>query len=181
MNIKLETALNNVEQNYGELVEIANDILEPVLQKANSLITNISNTGYNMSVDQIRDSMLGLQLCASNLSDIREKAAMKADLAVSLQKERYAIEFNSMDGSAAVKDKLALVAVSPEIASQTLYSLVSSIIKAKVDQLHRLVDVLKSILMSRMQETKFMNIGSTIDIPATTGQAYQGRVILNEG
>jgi hypothetical protein len=57
-----------------------------------------------------------------------------------------------------------------------LYNLVANLLKTKLDQLHRLVDALKSILMSRMQETKFMNIGSTNEVPSTTGT----RVTLNE-
>jgi hypothetical protein len=48
--------------------------------------------------------------------------------------------------------------------------------KTKLDSLHRLVDTLKSVLMSRMQEAKFMNIGANNEISPTTN----GRITLNE-
>ena len=114
-----------------------------------------------------------LQLKAFEISETKEKAALKAELAETLQKEKYAVSFNSLEGSAAVKDKLALVEASSEAVSETLYNLIANLLKTKLDQLHRLVDALKSILMSRMQETKFMSLGSNADIPETVGQAYQ--------
>ena len=38
MNPKLETALTNVEMTYGELVEIANDMLKPLFDPINNLV-----------------------------------------------------------------------------------------------------------------------------------------------
>jgi hypothetical protein len=167
MNAKLETALTNVETTYSELVEIANGMLKPLFDPINQLVNTISATVNALSIEQIRDYILQLQLKAFEISETKEKAALKAELAETLQKEKYAVSFNSLDGSAAVKDKLALVETSSEFVSETLYNLVANLLKTKVDQLHRLVDALKSVLMSRMQETKFMNIGSSIEVPPT--------------
>lgn len=175
MDKKLETALNNVETTYGELVNIANDMLNPMFEPINLIITQVNATVNAMSIDQIRDYILRIQLKAFEISEIKEKAALKAELAETLQKEKFAVSFNGLEGSAAVKDKLALVETSAEIVTEALYNLIANLLKTKLDQLHRLVDALKSILMSRMQETKFMNMGSTNEVPATTG-----RMRLNE-
>ena len=170
MNAKLENALNNVETTYGDLVEVANSMLKPMFDPINALVANINSTIHALSIEQIRDYILELQLKAFEISEVKEKAALKAELAETLQKEKVAVSFNSLEGSAAVKDKLALVEASAETVSEALYNLVANLLRTKLDQLHRLVDALKSILMSRMQETKFMNIGSTGEIPATAGQ-----------
>lgn len=175
MTTKLEHALDNVEMNYSELVQIANDMLAPVLNPVNEVIAEVNSRSNHLTIDQIRDFILRIQLKACEISEIKEKSAFKAELAVALQKEAFAVAFNGMDGSAAVKDKLALVATAEETVTEALYSLIANLLKAKLDQLHRMVDALKSILMSRMQETKFMNIGTSNDISPTTG-----RVILNE-
>jgi hypothetical protein len=175
MDKKLETALNNVETTYGELVNIANDMLNPMFDPINTIISRVNASVNAMSIDQIRDYILTIQLKAFEISEIKEKAALKAELAETLQKEKFAVSFNGLEGSAAVKDKLALVETSAEIVTEALYNLIANLLKTKLDQLHRLVDALKSILMSRMQETKFMNMGSTNEVPATTG-----RMRLNE-
>ena len=162
MDKKLEEALQNVELTYTELVEISNDMLAPMFNPINALVARINATVNALSIDQIRDYILQLQLKAFEISETKEKASLKAELADTLQKEKFATSFNGFDGSAAVKDKLALIETAPELVAETLYNLVANLLRTKVDQLHRLVDALKSILMSRMQENKFMNI--------TTGQ-----------
>ena len=165
MEKKLETALTNVEMTYGELVEISNDMLKPLFDPINNIVSTISATVNSLSIDQIRDYILQLQLKAFEISETKEKAALKAELAEAIQKERFAVEFNSLDGSAAVKDKLALVATSSEVVSEALYNLVANLLKTKLDQLHRLVAALTSILMSRMSEAKFMNAGTSVGQP----------------
>ena len=150
-------------------------MLNPMFEPINMIIASVNATVNAMSIDQIRDYILQIQLKAFEISEIKEKAALKAELAETLQKEKFAISFNGLEGSAAAKDKLALVETSAEIVTEALYNLIANLLKTKLDQLHRLVDALKSILMSRMQETKFMNMGSTNEVPATTG-----RMRLNE-
>lgn len=167
MNDKLQDALEKVETTYGELVEIANSIIDPIVKDANEIVDNINAHVNTLTVEQLRDNILALQLAAYQLAEIKEKSAMKAEISEALQKEQFAISFNSFDGAAAVKDKLALVANAPEIATSALYNLIASLLKTKLDSLYRMVDSLKSILMSRMQESKFMNLGSNAEIPPT--------------
>ena len=168
MNKKLEEALNRVDETYFDIVDIANNAVKPITAEADDLVSTINLTINSLSIDKIRDYILKLQLKAFTLSEIKEKAALKAELAEALQKEKYAASFNALEGSAAVKDKLATVENAPEVVSEALYNLIANLFKTKLDQLHRLIDALKSILMSRMQETKFMNIGIDNSIPATT-------------
>lgn len=174
MNPKLEAALNNVEMSYSEVVFIANDSLKSILDPINDLVKTINAKSTSLSIDSLREYILQLQLKAFELSEIKEKSSLKAELSAALQKEAYAVQFNSMEGSAATKEKLAMAATSQEVIASALYNLVSNLLKTKLDQLHRLVDCLKSILMSRMQETKFMNVGVDNNIPATK------RMSLNE-
>lgn len=165
MDKKLEEALNNVELTYKELVEIANDMLNPLFGPINGIVSTLSTTVNSLSIDQIRDYILQLQLKAFEISETKEKAALKAELAETLQKEKFATSFNGFEGSAAVKEKLALIEASPETVSETLYNLVANLLKTKLDQLHRLVAALTSILMSRMSEAKFMNAGTSVGQP----------------
>lgn len=175
MTEKLGLALEVVETTYQELVEISNEILDPILAPINQLISKLSDKGNGLTVDQLREYILQLQLHAFEISEIKEKAAMKSELAEAIQKETFAVKFNSFDGSAAAKDKLALVATSSETVSEIVYNLIANLLKTKLDQIHRLVDCLKSVLMSRMQEAKFMNLSAAED-----PDSYKTRVQLNE-
>ena len=163
MTNKLSEALQNVETTYGELISISNDMTAELFAPANALISQIEVCLTSLPIDSIRDFLLRLQLEAFKLSEIKEKFALKASLADALQKEKFAVSFNMADGSAAVKDKVALLATSEETVSEALYNLVANLFKTKLDSIHRMIDTLKSILMSRMQEQKFMNIGAADD------------------
>lgn len=173
MTEKLSEALRNVELTYGEVVEIANGITANHFKELNALVGKINAQINALTIDQIREYMLTLQIQAFSLSEIKEKSALKAELAMALHKEKFAISFNGADGTAAVKDKLALIATSEETVAEALYNLVSNLFKAKLDQAHRLVDALKSILISRNQESKYINSVSTSDIPPVFGEKYQ--------
>lgn len=174
MTDKLSMALKNVEMTYGEVVEIASGITAKHFKVLNEMVSKINAQINALTVDQIREYMLTLQIQAFSISEIKEKSALKAELAMALQKEKFAISFNGADGSAAVKDKIALIATSEETVAEALYNLVANLFKAKLDQAHRLVDALKSILISRNQESKYINMTTTNDIPATVGIKYQG-------
>lgn len=173
MNDKLTEALNNIEITYKELIEISNSFTKSIFDPIDQLVNDISLNINSMSIDQLRNYMLQLQLKAYSISEIKEKAALKAEIADSLQKEKFAINFTTADGSVGNKTNSAQIAVSQEIVSKTLYELVANLLKTKVDQLHRLVAVLTSTLMSRMSEAKFMNLGVTNEIPATTNGKVQ--------
>jgi tRNA A37 methylthiotransferase MiaB len=107
---------------------------------------------------------------------MRDRAGAKATCAEAVRKEAYAVSYSSQDGTAAAKDSAAPLEIAENIVAQCLYELVASLVKTKLDSLYRMADTMKSVLMSRMQEAKFMNLGTTNEVSPTTN----GRVTLNE-
>lgn len=150
----LNAALENVESTYADVVDIANDMLDEIVSPINNLIQEIRDNVAGLSTESIRDYMVRLQLRSYELSDIKEKSALKAQCAEALKDEKYARSFNGADGTSGVRGNIALLESSEEIIVEALYNLVASLLKTKLDECHRLIDTLKSILMSRMQEAK---------------------------
>lgn len=150
----INEALDKVEMSYGDVVSIANDMLAPLFDPINKLVEEINGRINNFTVEEIRNFMMRLQLRAYEISETKEKSSLKADLAESLRKEKYALTFNAAQGTVGTKDNIALLAASEEMIVEALYKLVASLLKTKLDALHRLVDALKSVLMSKMQEAK---------------------------
>lgn len=154
----LQEALNNTNTTYQHLVDIANDIVARCVREISPIVNNISNDVQNISNDQIREYMLTIALKAYSLAEIKEKASMKAEVAEILRKEAYANEFNGADGTVAVRENLAQLNISDEILSQTVNEVVADILKVKLEELHRIVDVLKTVLMSRLSEAKLISV-----------------------
>lgn len=147
-------ALDNVEMSYGEVNFIANDMLSPMFTPINKLVQEVDSKINALTTEEIRGFIMRLQLRAYEISETKDKSTLKASLAETLRKEKYAVLFNEAQGTAGTKDNTALLGASNEIIVEALYNLVSNLLRTKLDQLHRLVAALSSILISKMQEAK---------------------------
>ena len=158
MNQNVTKALDNIDMTYNELIDIANDICLDVVGDINELINRAYDNIENLSNDYIRQLLLKLSLRSYSFSEIKEKSLFKATLGETLRKEAYAKSFNSTEGTVAVRENTSIINTSSEILAEELYGLVANMFKTKVDEIHRVVDSLKSVLMSRMQEAKLSNV-----------------------
>ena len=153
MRPSVQDALDQVEMTYQELNEVANEMTQSFFEPVNSIIDELSNIN-DLSNDMVRDYMIRLALNSYSLGEIKEKSALKAECAEALRKEKYARAFREAAGSAAIKENEALLNSSEQVVIEALYNLISSLFKTKLDEAHRVVDVLKSVLMSRNAEAK---------------------------
>ena len=154
MNVAVSKALENISVVYDDLIEVANDIFRKTTKELDQITASAYNDIENLSNDAIRDLMLRLSLRSYTFSEIKEKSAFKATLGEVMRKEIYAKNFNQSEGTVAVRENTAIIETSAEIIAEEIYSLVANMLKTKLDETHRIVDTLKSVLMSRMQEAK---------------------------
>ena len=158
MSKSLDKALENVNITYNELKQIADNIAQPCLREINELVANVKNNIENLSNEEIRILMDKLSVNSFSVSEIKEKSALKAECATTLRKDRYAEEFSLAEGAVANKDSIATRNISEEILVEAIYELISSLFKVKLDETHRLVDTLKTVLMTRLSEAKLVQI-----------------------
>lgn len=151
-------ALDNVEIAYSDIIDIANQSVADLTGDLDLLIDRVYNNIEHLTNDDIRDTLLRLSLRAFSFSAIKDKAAFKATLAETLRKEAYAKEFAALDGTVSSRDTQATLNISNEIVIEHLYNLTAALFKTKLDQVHRCVDTLKTVLMSRLSEAKLCNI-----------------------
>ena len=175
----LNKALETVEITYAQIKEIADSMLAGPFEEPNRIVDIIQYNVESMSIDMLRDYILRLQLAVYSLSELRDRSGIKASCAEAIRKEAYATAYVAQEGTAGVKDSNTTLAISENIVAQCLYDLVASLVKTKVDQLHRMIDSLKSILMSRMQEAKFMQMSTTAD-GSSPYSPQSTKQILNE-
>lgn len=159
MNKNVSAALDAIDVTYDELVHIANDIARSVVGDLDVMMDSAYADVERLSNDAIRDLMLRLSLRSYSFSEVKEKAAFKATLGETLRKEAYANNFNSAEGTVAVRENKAILESSNEILAEEIYNLVAAIFKSKIDEIHRIVNTLQTVLMSRMSEAKLANAG----------------------
>lgn len=158
----LNDAMGACDITYNELVEVANSITEKCTSKLDEVVSTIYDGTEALSNEAVRQAMLKLSLLSYSFSEIKEKSAMKAECAEILRKEKYARQFNNADGSVALRENTAMLNVSEEILVETIYNMVASVLKVKLDEAHRVVDTLKSVLTSRLAEAKLASVSDNI-------------------
>ena len=153
----LDNALDNVEMTYQDAILIANDMCADFFKEINEFIEKIKTKINTIGTDDLRLAILHLSLKSFSLADTKEKTLLKQEIAETLRKEKYSQIFNSTDGSIGIRENTAVLQSSEEIVVELIYDYVASAFKTKVDEVHRIVDSLKTILMSKMQELKITN------------------------
>ena len=158
MTKELSQAIDAVEITYSEIIDIANESVKELTGDLDDMLENVYHGIENLTNDGIREIMLRLSLRSFSFSAIKDKAGFKAILAESLRKEAYAKQFSTLDGSVAAKDSKATLNISEQIIVEHIYNLTASLFKTKLDETHRVVDTLKTVLMSRLSEAKLTTI-----------------------
>lgn len=153
----IQAALDAVDMSYDEIIQIVDDTRETVLHEVDALIQEIRENIQDMSNDKIRDTLMRLSLQSYTFSSIKDKAAFKASLAESLRKEAYAKAFGNAVGTVAQKDGQALLDTSSQAIAEKIHDLMADLFKTSLDEIHRSVDVLKTVLMSRLTEAKLVS------------------------
>ena len=161
MRKELEIALNNVEMTYGEIVDIANDLISNYTEDINPIISDVEKSIERLTNDELRSYMLRLSIKAYSFGDVKERSIIKAQCAEMLKKEAYAREFALAEGSIAAKDSATLVKISNETLTEAIYDLVAGLFKIKLEEIRRMIDTLKTVLMSRLSEMKMSSSVNT--------------------
>ena len=150
----LSKSLEAANITYDELIPLANSIIKKCTADADKIIEEAKQNIYVMTNDYIRNIMLNLSFTSYSFSELKEKSALKAVCAEILKDENYSIELNKADGTVAQKQSAALLNNIDNVLVEAVYDMVPNSIKTKLDEIHRIVDTLKNVLISRQTEAK---------------------------
>jgi len=150
----LVDGMSNIQVIYNSLNSQAKEIVKNYTKKIDDLIKTVSENVNNLSNEDIRNIELQLSLMAYDLGELKDKTCIAAEIAEIIQDETEADAWNTAAGNNEQRKNAAILASSKEKAVAKLYKLVASQIKTKLDEAHRVVDTLKSILISRASDRK---------------------------
>ena len=157
-NTKLDEALvdgmSDIQAIYNSLNVRAKEIVKNYTKQIDDLIKNVSENVNNLTNEDIRNIELRLSLMAYDLGELKDKTGIAAEIAEIIQDQTEANAWNTAVGNNEQRKNAALLAAAHEKFVAKLYKLVANQIKTKLDEAHRVVDTLKSILISRASDRK---------------------------
>lgn len=162
--INIDKADKDVKELFNYLSPIATDIVKKKTKLLDDVIKKLSVDVETLSNEQVRNYMAILSVEAYNLSLDKEQSALKDSCATALYKEGIANSFNGNTGTVESRKNQSTIDNMDKQAVSMLYSVVYELLKTKVDEAHRVVNVLSNILISRSAEAKLQyNPRSEVD------------------
>ena len=154
MSIKIDQANNNVNEIYFQLSDAAKETIGEIVKPIDDIVKELSK-GINLfSNTELWDFQLRLGIESYKLANIKEQSSLKEACAEALYKEGLAKSYAEATGAAETKKQASILASIEKQAVSMLYSSISGILKAKLDEAHRLVNIIQNIQISRAAEAK---------------------------
>lgn len=168
----LPSQMDNIQEIYNALNSQAKTIVKEYTKDIDVLIKQVNECINDLSNDEIRRIELKLSLMAYDLGDLKDSTNMASEIAEILQNEAQANAYNTATGTSEQRKNSAILSIGKEAATAKLYKLVASQIKTKLDETHRIVDTLKSILISRASDRKLTDNyeGNSVQYDENTGE-----------
>ncbi len=163
----LTEAMNEVKDAYNSLWKLGESLIKKYTAEIDSIVKPLKNADVEqMTTGQIRQTIFKLSTLSFDLGELRDKAVWTADVSDIIKDETFAMEYNCSEGAVAQRTNNATIKISKESAVTSLNKVISAILKTRLDETHRLIDSLKSILISRASDQKLLNVNTI------TGEIY---------
>ncbi len=154
MDDKLQAVNKDVHELYLQLNDAVKEVTKEIIKPLDDIVAELSK-GINLySNNELWDFQLRLGIETYRLSNIKEQSSLKEACAEALYKENIARTYSETTGAAETKKQTSILASVENQAVSMLYSSISSLLKTKVDEAHRLVNIIQNIQISRAAEAK---------------------------
>lgn len=151
--IDINEAKLNVDGVYKNLSEIVDDIVNKQTINLDSTIKKLSAID-SMSNEDLRNCMMLISIEAYTLSTFKEQSSLKDACATALYKEGVADSFNTLSGTVEARKNQSVQDNMDKQIVNILYTSVSDRFKSKVDEAHRIANVISNVLISRASDAK---------------------------
>ena len=158
----IEKSRQDVEDTFKDLSPIVIEVVDKYSKEADKIINRLSNAN-NFTNQELRDAILALSIESYFFGQSKDASILKQECAATLLKEKQAIIYNGTVGTQLVRQNQSILDSSEQQVVSMLYSAVANSLKTKADELHRLINALQGILISRNAEAKLVSGNSVLN------------------
>lgn len=149
-----DEALDNAKKTHEEIVKLASSITGEYTKEVDEIINHVKDHVNELNNDQLRALITDLSFKAYSLGEAKEYSALKSEISKTLRDEIQATTFNTSAGTMDVRRNNSILESENEQLVKLLCDSVSGLLKVKLDETHRIVDTLKTVILTRNTEAK---------------------------
>ena len=150
----IETINNQVQDLSEKTKEISNKLVDDVCRPLDELMLDIQDMLPDISDTALKDLILDLSNILYFAIDKQEQLGIKEDMAKMIRQELYNSTRKETSGTVAEKESSALLESKYEETVQLIYSRSYKRVKAKVEAGYEMLNALKKIMNTRLEELK---------------------------
>ena len=151
--MEIEQARKECQHVFLQLKPLAKEAVSKYSGPIDDIVKKMSKLDY-MSDEEIRQTMMKLSIECYFFGNYTAESALMSDCASVLYKEKNAREYSTASGTQAEKNSVATINSMDKQAVSSLYKMVKDLMGIKLDEAHRLINTLNSVLISRSAEKK---------------------------
>ena len=157
--VDIKNAKKEVLDIYKELEPTINSTVKKHSQTIDKIMDSIKSNITTLTNKEIQDYMLQLQIEAYDFAIDKDNSLMKQECAVAVTRTRQASIYNKTDGTQQYRQNQAIEDTIDSQTVQIIYNAVTNQLKSKLDEVHRMINVLSNVLISRNAEAKLKRGG----------------------
>lgn len=154
MIIDISSEKKEVDELYKQLKDGAIESVNAMTATLDGMIKQLDSGVSTMSNSELWDMQMKLGVETYKLGIAKEQSALKSTCSDAFYKLSLAQSFCSIDGAQETKKQKSIADNIKTQAIAMLYTSASSILKMKMDEAHRIVNIIQSILISRASDAK---------------------------
>ena len=162
MTQEFKNAQKIADNVYKEIVQIADDIVNKASRPIDEIMHKLKHGFEDLTTRQLNDFMLQLSIEAYYFGSKKDHAQLKQVCADALYKEGFAKSYSTAQGTQLNRQNQATMDSTDRQAVKMLYECTSNLMKTKLDETHRMINVLNSAIISRNAEAK-LNIKEDVN------------------
>lgn len=154
----ITSANRKLTEMYKEIQPIVESVVNKQSKEIDSIINKIKKDLTTMTNKELQNYMLQLSIETYYFSHIKDMSVLKQECALALAKEAQANIFNGTVGTQAVRNNQSIIDTLDKQTVNMLYAAVANNLRSKLDEAHRIVNVLSNVLISKNAEAKLKGV-----------------------
>lgn len=156
--IEINEAKKQVSETYNLLKPIVKETVAKNSKEIDLIIDKIKKNLTTLTNKELQDYMLQLSIETYYFAERKDMSILMQECAIALAKGAQAEIFNSTVGTQAVRGNQSIVDSMDKQTVTMIQNAIANCMKSKLDEAHRVVNVLSNVLISKNAENKLKGV-----------------------
>lgn len=156
--MEINEAKKQVSETYSLLKPIVKETVAKNSKEIDLIISKIKKNLTTLTNKELQDYMLQLSIEAYYFAERKDMSVLMQECAIALTKSSQAEIFNSTVGTQAVRNSQSIVDSLDKQTVSMIQNAIANCMKSKLDEAHRIVNVLSNVLISKNAENKLKGV-----------------------